>query len=86
MRIYFIGINQIRNIRNLMRIFCFGIKLIFVTVLILTGMVRGDRRRELGSKARREKASWLQSASLCLRVDDVTGKGGAALMLDEVLE
>ena len=28
------GINKIRNIRNLMRIYCFGINLIFVTVFI----------------------------------------------------
>ena len=31
---------KIRNIRNLMRIYCFGINLIFVTVFILAGMVR----------------------------------------------
>ena len=28
------GINSIRNIRNLMRIYCFGINLILVTVFI----------------------------------------------------
>ena len=33
-------LGKIRNIRNLMRICCFGIDLTFVTVIILTGLVR----------------------------------------------
>ena len=33
------GSNLIRNIRNLMRIYCFGINLLFVTVFIFLKMV-----------------------------------------------
>ena len=36
------GMNQIRNIRNLMRIYCFGIDFIFVTVFIFAEMVTGS--------------------------------------------
>ena len=42
---------QIRNIRNLMRIYCFGIDLIFVTVIILTGMVPDDSSTKLTGRS-----------------------------------
>ena len=33
---------EIRNVRNLMRIYCYGINLVFVTVFIFAGMVSGS--------------------------------------------